>query len=52
MRRTAWAQKCHGQILVRRVITRARQLIDDEGNWIQVYAAVSADDTPVEPFNE
>jgi hypothetical protein len=38
--------------LVHQVITRARQLIDDEGNWIQVYAAVSADGTPVDPFDE
>jgi hypothetical protein len=38
--------------LVHQVITRARQLIDDEGSWIQVYAAVSADGTTVEPFDE
>jgi len=37
--------------LVHQVITRARQLIDDEGSWIQVYAAVSADGTPVEPHD-
>ena len=38
--------------LVHQVIARARQLIDDEGSWAQVHAAVSADGTPVEPFDE
>ena len=38
--------------LVHQVIGRARQLIDDEGSWVQVYAAVSADGTPVEPLDE
>ena len=38
--------------LVHQVIARARQLIDAEGSWVQAYAAVSADGTPVEPFDE
>jgi hypothetical protein len=38
--------------LLNQVIARARQLIDDEAGRNQVYAAVSADGTPVEPFDE